>query len=39
VTTQVLVENNKSYWELTKKSTINKQMPKVGMVMFGDEKE
>ncbi|MEO5648463.1 MAG: hypothetical protein ABIR03_00915 [Ginsengibacter sp.] len=37
VTTQVLVERNQSYWELTKKSTINKQMPQAVKTMFEND--
>ncbi|MBB6498845.1 hypothetical protein [Pedobacter cryoconitis] len=37
VTTQVLVQQDQSYWELTKRSKINNQMPQTVKIMFGNE--
>jgi hypothetical protein len=37
VSTQVLVERNQSYWELTRRSHINNYMPQTITLMFGNE--
>ena len=37
VSTQLLVERDNSYWDLTKKSMVNKHMPQTVKIMFGDD--